>query len=324
MTVTRAIFVVLTCLTVLASGLAGQTPMTNDDVVTLVKAGLSEGFILNLIQQQPASFATEPGRLVELKANGVSEKLIMTMVKKNPPQEPLTSSGLMQLARANFTESFLLDLLDAQPTAIATDARNVAQLRQAGLSERVLSRIVARGSTASGVAAQNAGGVEVPAGTEITVRMIDSIDSEKSKPGDTFRASLDEPLRVGDREVAPKGADATVKLVQSKESGKLSGKTELTIELVSVTIGGRAVPFSTASVSQASASQTAKTAKTAATVGAVGAVIGAIAGGGKGAAIGAGAGAAAGAGSQVLLGGQRVLIQPETLLTFRTASAVRL
>ena len=85
-----------------------------------------------------------------------------------------------------------------------------------------------------------------------------------------------------------------------------------------MTIGGKPVTFNTTSVSEASGSQGAKTAKTAAAVGAVGAIIGAIAGGGKGAAIGAGAGAAAGAGSQVFLGGQRVRIPSETVLTFTT------
>jgi len=103
----------------------------------------------------------------------------------------------------------------------------------------------------------------------------------------------------------------------------LTGKTELSVELVSISVDGKPVSFSTTSVSQASDSQGVKTAKTAVAVGAVGAIIGAIAGGGKGAAIGAGAGAAAGAGSQVFLGGQRVKIPSETVLSFTTEAAVK-
>ena len=327
----------LVCLIVLASVLTAQTPMTNEDVVTLGKAGLSEDFVLNLVQQQPSRFATDAGRLVELKDDGVSERLILIMVKRNPPQEPLTSYGLIRLAQSEVLRDFLLDLLSAQPVMIATDARNIIQLKEAGLSERVLSQIVFKssskpmpqGSGVMGSAGQQPRGTEargfvrqLPQGTQVVVRLIDAIDSEKSKQGDTFRASLEEALNLGSEVVAPKGADATVKLVQSKESGKLTGRTELTVELASVAINGKQVPFNTSSVSQSSGSQGEKTAKTAAAVGAVGAIIGAIAGGGQGAAIGAGAGAAAGAGSQVLLGGQRVLIQSETVLKFTTAGPV--
>ncbi len=295
-----------------AALLSAQVPLTNDDLLKLAKAGLSEDFILNLINQQPANLYTDPARLVEMKNSGLSERMISAAVKKCPPREPLTSDGLLQLANAKFSDGFLLDMLGNGQARISTDAGNIIRLKQAGLSERVLSAIVVKG-----------GSRDIPSGTAITVRMIDEIDSEKGREGDTFHASLDEPLSVGGEEIAPKGADAMVKLVASKESGKFTGRTELTVELTSVTIGGKPVLFNTSSVSQSSGSQGAKTAKTAAAVGAVGAIIGAIAGGGKGAAIGATSGAAAGAGSQVFLGGQWVRIPSETILTFTTDAPVK-
>jgi hypothetical protein len=165
---------------------------------------------------------------------------------------------------------------------------------------------------------------EIPQGTEITVRTIDSIDSERAREGDTFRASLEDPLEVDGNVIAPKGADAIVRLAGEKDSGKLTGRTVLTISLESVNIDGRQVPIRTSSVSQESKSRGARTAKSAAGVGAVGAIIGAIAGGGKGAAIGAGAGAAAGAGGQVFMKGQRVKIPSETVLTFTTDYPVKI
>ncbi|MDA0204160.1 MAG: hypothetical protein O3A53_18345 [Acidobacteria bacterium] len=50
----------------------------------------------------------------------------------------------------------------------------------------------------------------IPDGTVLTVRMIDSIDSDSAAVGDRFRASLDEALVVNGRELAPRGADAIV------------------------------------------------------------------------------------------------------------------
>ena len=166
--------------------------------------------------------------------------------------------------------------------------------------------------------------VELPAGTNIVVRMIDGVDSEQNRVGQTFAASLDESVMLNGETVIPRGADALVKLADSKESGKLTGRTELTLDLVSVKVNGRMVDINTQTVSRESSSRGARTAKVAGGTAAVGAIIGAIAGGGKGAAIGAGAGAAAGAGAEVVTKGQKVKIPSETRLTFVVDTPVRL
>ena len=156
----------------------------------------------------------------------------------------------------------------------------------------------------------------LPAGTNLVIRMIEAVDSETHRVGQTFRASLDQPVIVDGETVIPRGADAWVKLVDARDSGKLTGRAGLTLSLQSVSINGQMVDIDTQSINKESGSQGEKTAKVAGGTAVVGAIIGAIAGGGKGAAIGAGAGAAAGAGSQVILGGQRVRIPSETRLTF--------
>jgi hypothetical protein len=166
-------------------------------------------------------------------------------------------------------------------------------------------------------------GGELPAGTNIVIRMIDGVDSEQNRVGQTFNASVDEPVLINGETVIPRGADVIVKLVDAKESGKLTGRSGLTMDLVSVKINGRPVDINTQTVSRESSSRGARTAKVAGGTAAVGAIIGAIAGGGKGAAIGAGAGGAAGAGVEVLTSGQRVKIPSETRLTFVTDTAVR-
>jgi hypothetical protein len=166
--------------------------------------------------------------------------------------------------------------------------------------------------------------VELPAGTNLSVRMIDGVDSETARLGQTFAGSLDEPVMLNGETVIPRGADVTVKLVDSKESGKLTGRAELTLDLMSVRVNGRMVDINTQSVSRESSSRGERTAKVAGGTAAVGAIIGAIAGGGKGAAIGAGAGAAAGAGAEVVTKGQRVKIPSETRLTFVLENPVRL
>jgi hypothetical protein len=166
--------------------------------------------------------------------------------------------------------------------------------------------------------------MDLPAGTNIVIRMIEGVDSENARLGQTFAASIDEPVVINGQTVLPRGNDVVVKLVDSKESGKLTGRSELTLDLQSIRVDGRLVDVNTQTVSRVSDSRGEKTAKVAGGTAAVGAIIGAIAGGGKGAAVGAAAGGAAGAGTQVITKGQRVRIPSETRLTFVLDTAVRI
>ena len=165
----------------------------------------------------------------------------------------------------------------------------------------------------------------IPSGTVLSIRMVDSVDSERDYVGQTFKASLDEPiLDPGGRTLLPRGADVVVKLVDDVQSGKIEGRTILTLDIVSLRVNGRDVEVDTASITEQSGSRTARSGKVIGGTAALGAIIGAIAGGGKGAAIGAGAGAGAGTVAQVATKGQRVRIPSETRLTFTLQQPVRL
>ena len=167
-------------------------------------------------------------------------------------------------------------------------------------------------------------GIELPRGTVLTVRMIDPVDSDVNRVGETFRASIDEPVVVGSDQLISRGADVVVKLVDDKQAGKISGRTVLTLDLVSVVVNGRSIDVNTEAVSRESTSRTGRSEKVIGGGAALGAIIGALAGGGKGAAIGAVTGAGAGTAVQVATKGERVKIPSETRLTFTLEYPVRL
>ena len=158
----------------------------------------------------------------------------------------------------------------------------------------------------------------------VSLRMIDSVDSQTARLGDQFRASIEDPVIVNGETVIPRGADVNVRLVDDKQSGKISGRTVLTLAITTLSINGRTVDVTTGDVQQASSSRGARSAKVIGGATALGAIIGAAAGGGKGAAIGAGSGAAIGTGAEVATKGQRVKIPSESRLTFTLSNDVRL
>jgi len=166
--------------------------------------------------------------------------------------------------------------------------------------------------------------LQIPSGTPITIRMIDGVDSEQSRLGQTYRASVDEAIVVNGQPVISRGSDCVARLVEDQESGKFAGRTILKLELQQIQVNGRMIDITTGDVTQASGSRGARTAKVVGGTTALGAIVGALAGGGKGAAIGAASGAAVGGAAEVLTKGQRVKIPSETRLTFTLQQPVNL
>ncbi len=158
--------------------------------------------------------------------------------------------------------------------------------------------------------------ITIPAGTVITVRMIDGIDSSRNRAGEEFAATVDHPIVVGDRVVIPRDADARVRLVEARSAGHMTGSSELELELVSVAVGGNTYSAVSEVNRQQGASRGKRTAETVGGGSALGALIGAIAGGGKGAAIGAAVGAGAGTAVQASTRGQQVRVPSETKIDF--------
>jgi hypothetical protein len=158
--------------------------------------------------------------------------------------------------------------------------------------------------------------VTIPAGTRISVRTIDAVDSAYSLVGDRFQASLVEPLMVEDNVVVAKDALVYGRLTQSKESGTFTGRSQLRLELIGIVVNGKMVPVVTGEYEVTGNSRGASTAKRTVGGAALGAIIGAVADGGQGAAIGAAAGAGAGAGSEIITRGDQVKVPSETMLDF--------
>lgn len=157
--------------------------------------------------------------------------------------------------------------------------------------------------------------VTIPAGTALTVRLIDSIDSDVTGAGERFRASIDDPIVMNGYTIIPRGADATVQVVRTEQAGAISGSDEIALKLESIRVGGQRFDLASDYAEVKGDSQGKKTAKTTAVTTGIGAALGAVIGGGKGAAIGAGAGAATGVAVSAARG-KTLRLPSETRLDF--------
>lgn len=158
--------------------------------------------------------------------------------------------------------------------------------------------------------------VTVPAGTQLSIRLIDSLDSEKNQVGDQFRATLNAPVVIDDEVVVPQDADVQGRVVDVKSAGRYAGAASMVLELTTMSFNGKTYNLSTTQWSRENKGRGKSTAGKIGGGAALGAIIGGIAGGGKGAAIGTIAGAGAGTGVATVGKGQQIHLGSEALLSF--------
>jgi hypothetical protein len=153
---------------------------------------------------------------------------------------------------------------------------------------------------------------KIPSGTNVNVRLGQTISSDKDRSGDTWSGTLADDVAANGRVAARRGDPVLGKVVQAKASGRLSGTADIELQLTS--INGR--PVITDTVGSTGSGHKGRNAKAIGGGAAAGAIIGALAGGGKGAAIGAGAGGAVGTAGAAATGKKDVRFPVESILTF--------
>jgi hypothetical protein len=169
---------------------------------------------------------------------------------------------------------------------------------------------------------------QIPAGTEVSVRNDETIDSSNAVEGQTYAAEVTDDVRDANGAVViPRGANAQLVIKSAASGGRIRGASDLVVDLQSVSVEGQQYAVSATDFEQQGREGVGANKRTAEYAGggaALGAIIGAIAGQGKGAVIGGASGAGAGALTQILTKGKAVKIPAETLMTFKLEKPVRI
>ena len=166
--------------------------------------------------------------------------------------------------------------------------------------------------------------IVVPSGTTLTVTTAQALSSKTSEAGQTFLATLAQPISVDGKPALPKGVTVGGKVVSAKAKGKIKGQGELSLTLTTISVEHHTYDISTNIFSSTAKGKGKRTAATTGGGAAGGALIGGIAGGGKGAGIGALVGAGAGFIGGAVTGNKQVELPAESALTFTLSEPLTL
>jgi hypothetical protein len=115
------------------------------------------------------------------------------------------------------------------------------------------SPVVSAEPTDARVASPAAGYADdIPAGTIVHVRLLDTLDTKRNRAGDRFTATLDEPLVSGNSVIVPKGTPFKGHVVQARASGRFKGRAAMALSLDSFELNGATYALETNRSSRAS------------------------------------------------------------------------
>lgn len=175
-------------------------------------------------------------------------------------------------------------------------------------------------SVPGGAPVIRAADVNVPAGTNLAIRINQHISVKTSRAGDHFDGELVEPVvGTNDRVIIPKGTPVGGIIDASHKRGHFKGASILELRLTTLTLNGTRYPLATGDLTR---TKKGKGKRSAAFIGGgagLGMLIGGIASGGTGLLIGGLAGGGAGTAVGALTGNRDIEIPAESIVRFRLA-----
>ncbi len=160
--------------------------------------------------------------------------------------------------------------------------------------------------------------VNIPAGSELAIRINENISVKHTEPGTPFDGEVVEPwVDANGRVILPKGTPVGGIVDESHRRGHFKGRSVLELRLTSLTLNGQQYPLNTRDLRE---SKKGKGKRSAAFIGGgsgLGMLIGGIASGGTGLLIGGLAGGGAGTAAAGLTGNRDLDIPAESIVHFR-------
>ena len=207
----------------------------------LLVAGASDGLLATLREIAPKPPAEPPTLMIEVTPGGAQVFLDDELFARTSPEGRLKIGTLkpgphrVRISLDGYRDYEQVFTLEEGKTATASTT--LQAVPKAGESTRPgISKADAGGARVSGTStATRPQRVIIPAGTVVTVRLADDVDSSRDKPGKEFAAEVDAPITVSGQVAIPRDTNAHLRLL----SAGIPSQPSLQIQLFTITLNGR-------------------------------------------------------------------------------------
>jgi hypothetical protein len=185
-----------------------STPLTNADIMTMVRAKLPAALIIQKINTSPCAFDTFPSVLAELKYRGVPDDVLMAMVEAPHGRRP--TPNVREGSRGS------------NSSRVTDDSTRI----DVGESATVLTEIT------------------IPEGTPLEVESTFNVSSAEVEEGSAVSFTVVHPVRINGVTVIASGARATARVTKAKKGGSWGRAGTLAWEMRDVVgVDGSKVPL---------------------------------------------------------------------------------
>lgn len=279
-------------------------PITDAALTTNVQTALSGD---PSIAQQPVQVAAQNG-VITLSGN-VSDDTARSVAA----QDAARVAGVKEVVN-NLTVAGIAVAPTVTSPASPTYARPTTQQERQQIANR--GTLPPPPSNAPAPPQPTYRNISLAAGTDIPVRITQTLDSATTTSGTPFSGVVTREIDADGMLAIPAGAAVSGTVVEAKDAAHFKGDSLLSLQLNSIRRRGQVIPVSTDSFTDQGKGRGKNSIEKIGGGAAIGAVLGGIFGGGEGAAIGAAAGGGGGAAVQGFTRGQQVQIPSETVIRF--------
>ena len=195
------------------SALCAQEVLSNETILKLAKAGISDDVILNMVSRQPGHYSVDSGDIIALKQGGISDKAISAIVAKAmaaPSPTPVVPTPVVPTSA----------VAPAPPASSAAPTAPVVTLKANPTSSEPM---LLRDSTA------------------VRLRLSRNLSSADTKTGDTIDFEVLDEIKVDDVVIIQRGSTAIGSITDSEKKGRMAhgGKLDVTIDYVRLATGDK-------------------------------------------------------------------------------------
>lgn len=137
----RKIFLTIALLGVVLIGNA-QEILTNNDIIAMKGAKISESIITTKIRTSDCNFDLSPNGLINLKEEKISERIVLQMISSSPPDNTIGNDDIIKMNQGKISDRIIKEMINNSPHNFDVSPDGLIKLNTAKVSKAIIKEMM--------------------------------------------------------------------------------------------------------------------------------------------------------------------------------------